>query len=75
MAAAKDQRARAIENAISCLGAFRTPECTVRGRKLTLGRRDSKPSVALVLQRSSTPSYTAKHPTDITARDFPLYSC
>jgi hypothetical protein len=36
-----------------------------RGRKYTLGRRDSKPSVGLVLKRSSTRGYTAEHPTDI----------
>src|SRR6266480_2821644 len=36
-----------------------------RGRKYTLGRRDSKPSVGLVLKRSSTRGYTAEYPTDI----------
>jgi hypothetical protein len=46
-------------------GMRRTRTSDERGRKYTLGRRDSKPSVALVLQRSSTPSYTAEHPTDI----------
>jgi hypothetical protein len=36
-----------------------------RGRKFARGRRDSKPSVGLVLKRSSTRGYTAGHPTDI----------
>jgi hypothetical protein len=36
-----------------------------RGRKFTFGRRDSTPSVGLVLKRSSTRGYTAEHPTDI----------
>jgi hypothetical protein len=47
-----------------------------RGRKFTLGRRDSKPSVGLVLKRSSTRGYTADYPTDIKrGRDFQLSSC
>ena len=46
------------------------------GAKLTLGRRDSRPSVGLIQQRSSTRGYTARAPDRYqTARDFQLSSC